>query len=164
MTEYINGGALWGIIKSESLDSQYLWSQRVSFGKDTASGMAYLHLIIIIHRDLNSQSCLVHENRNMVVATLRCLNLGSMRRVCLKVCIAWRSQTTRSSTQWWTTPTGWHQRMMNDDRMCECRTWLSAWHYRLWPQCKGFPGLFLSKLSPTFLPHHCVLLWRGPLL
>jgi LIM domain kinase 1 len=24
MTEYINGGALWGIIKSESLDSQYL--------------------------------------------------------------------------------------------------------------------------------------------
>lgn len=88
MTEYIKGGALWGIIKSESLDSQYLWSQRVSFDKDTASGMAYLHLIIIIHRDLNSQSCLVHENRNMVVATLRCLNLGSMRRVCLKVCIA----------------------------------------------------------------------------
>ncbi|KAK2117336.1 LIM domain kinase 1 [Saguinus oedipus] len=60
ITEYIKGGTLRDIIKS--MDSQYPWSQRVSFAKDIASGMAYLHSMSIIHRDLNSHNCLVRES------------------------------------------------------------------------------------------------------
>uniref|UniRef100_K7FEW4 LIM domain kinase 1 n=1 Tax=Pelodiscus sinensis TaxID=13735 RepID=K7FEW4_PELSI len=66
ITEYIKGGTLRGIIKN--MDSQYPWSQRVSFAKDIASGMAYLHSMNIIHRDLNTHNCLVRENRSVVVA------------------------------------------------------------------------------------------------
>uniref|UniRef100_A0A8D0HI56 LIM domain kinase 1 n=1 Tax=Sphenodon punctatus TaxID=8508 RepID=A0A8D0HI56_SPHPU len=66
ITEYIKGGTLRGIIKG--MDSQYPWSQRISFAKDIASGMAYLHSMNIIHRDLNSHNCLVRENKNVVVA------------------------------------------------------------------------------------------------
>ncbi|ETE73706.1 LIM domain kinase 1, partial [Ophiophagus hannah] len=66
ITEYIKGGTLRGIIKS--MDSQYPWSQRVSFAKDIASGMAYLHSMNIIHRDLNTHNCLVRENKSVVVA------------------------------------------------------------------------------------------------
>ncbi|XP_038014292.1 LIM domain kinase 1 isoform X1 [Motacilla alba alba] len=66
ITEYIKGGTLRSLIKS--MDSQYPWSQRVSFAKDIAAGMAYLHSMNIIHRDLNSHNCLVRENKSVVVA------------------------------------------------------------------------------------------------
>jgi len=33
----------------------------ISFAKDIASGLAYLHGRSIIHRDLNSNNCLVRE-------------------------------------------------------------------------------------------------------
>ncbi|NXQ54116.1 LIMK1 kinase, partial [Anthoscopus minutus] len=66
ITEYIKGGTLRSLIKS--MDSHYPWSQRVGFAKDIAAGMAYLHSMNIIHRDLNSHNCLVRENKSVVVA------------------------------------------------------------------------------------------------
>uniref|UniRef100_A0A8C9STU8 LIM domain kinase 1 n=1 Tax=Scleropages formosus TaxID=113540 RepID=A0A8C9STU8_SCLFO len=59
IAEYIKGGTLREIIKK--MDSKYPWNQRVSFAKDIAAGMAYLHSMNIIHRDLNSHNCLVRE-------------------------------------------------------------------------------------------------------
>ncbi|KAI1902855.1 hypothetical protein AGOR_G00020580 [Albula goreensis] len=66
IAEYIKGGTLREIIKK--MDSKYPWKQRVSFAKDIAAGMTYLHSMNIIHRDLNSHNCLVRENKSVVVA------------------------------------------------------------------------------------------------
>ncbi|XP_043976300.1 LIM domain kinase 1a [Gambusia affinis] len=66
IAEYIKGGTLREIIKK--MDSNFPWNQRVSFGKDIAAGMAYLHSMNIIHRDLNSHNCLVREDHTVVVA------------------------------------------------------------------------------------------------
>uniref|UniRef100_A0A3Q3GB38 LIM domain kinase 1 n=1 Tax=Kryptolebias marmoratus TaxID=37003 RepID=A0A3Q3GB38_KRYMA len=66
IAEYIKGGTLREIIKK--MDSNYPWNQRVSFAKDIAAGMTYLHSMNIIHRDLNSHNCLVREDNTVVVA------------------------------------------------------------------------------------------------
>ncbi|XP_014858218.1 PREDICTED: LIM domain kinase 1-like isoform X3 [Poecilia mexicana] len=66
IAEYIKGGTLREIIKK--MDSNFPWNQRVSFAKDIAAGMAYLHSMNIIHRDLNSHNCLVREDHTVVVA------------------------------------------------------------------------------------------------
>ncbi|XP_024910610.1 LIM domain kinase 1a isoform X2 [Cynoglossus semilaevis] len=66
IAEYIKGGTLREIIKK--MDSNYPWNQRVSFAKDIAAGMSYLHSMNIIHRDLNSHNCLVREDNTVVVA------------------------------------------------------------------------------------------------
>ncbi|CAF94529.1 unnamed protein product, partial [Tetraodon nigroviridis] len=59
VTEYIKGGTLGEIIKK--MDSNFPWNLRVSFATDIAAGMAYVHSMNIIHRDLNSFNCLVQE-------------------------------------------------------------------------------------------------------
>ncbi|XP_058806357.1 LIM domain kinase 1 isoform X2 [Phymastichus coffea] len=66
VTEFISGGTLRGLLHdtSETLP----WEQRTSFAKDIAAGMAYLHSMNIIHRDLNSHNCLVREDKTVVVA------------------------------------------------------------------------------------------------
>ncbi|XP_032901967.1 LIM domain kinase 1 isoform X1 [Amblyraja radiata] len=66
ITEYIKGGTLRSIIKD--LDTPLSWDHRVSFARDIAEGMSYLHSMNIIHRDLNSHNCLVRENKTLVVA------------------------------------------------------------------------------------------------
>ncbi|KAK4017925.1 hypothetical protein OUZ56_000001 [Daphnia magna] len=44
------------------------WEQRVSFSKDIAAGMVYLLSKSIMHRDLNSNNCLVKEDCSVMVA------------------------------------------------------------------------------------------------
>uniref|UniRef100_A0A674N5R0 LIM domain kinase 2 n=1 Tax=Takifugu rubripes TaxID=31033 RepID=A0A674N5R0_TAKRU len=55
ITEFIEGGTLKDFIRDTD---PFPWEQRVSFAKSIASGMAYLHSMSIIHRDLNSHNCL----------------------------------------------------------------------------------------------------------
>ncbi|XP_015927696.1 LIM domain kinase 1 isoform X2 [Parasteatoda tepidariorum] len=66
LTEFLSGGTLQDFIHDKSVDIS--WLQRVNFSKDIASGMAYLHSKNIIHRDLNSNNCLVREDKSVVVA------------------------------------------------------------------------------------------------
>ncbi|KAM9810391.1 LIM domain kinase 2 [Neosynchiropus ocellatus] len=65
ITEYIEGGTLKDFIRDTD---PFPWEQRVSFAKSIASGMAYLHSMCIIHRDLNSPNCLVKPDNTVVVA------------------------------------------------------------------------------------------------
>lgn len=66
VTEYIAGGTLRGLL--HDTNEPLPWEQRTSFAKDIAAGMAYLHSMNIIHRDLNSHNCLVREDKTVVVA------------------------------------------------------------------------------------------------
>nr|XP_020473727.1 LIM domain kinase 1-like [Monopterus albus] len=66
VSEYIRGGTLRETIIK--MDKDFPWSIRVGYAKDIAAGMAYLHSMNVIHRDLNSHNCLVRENQSVVVA------------------------------------------------------------------------------------------------
>ncbi|XP_040006212.1 LIM domain kinase 1-like isoform X2 [Xiphias gladius] len=66
VSEYIQGGTLRETIIK--MDKDFPWNIRVGFAKDIAAGMAYLHSMNVIHRDLNSHNCLVRENQSVVVA------------------------------------------------------------------------------------------------
>ncbi|KAM9728326.1 LIM domain kinase 1-like [Menidia menidia] len=66
VSEYIQGGTLRETIVK--MEKDFPWSTRVSYAKDIAAGMAYLHSMNVIHRDLNSYNCLVREDQSVVVA------------------------------------------------------------------------------------------------
>uniref|UniRef100_A0AAY4BHZ4 LIM domain kinase 1 n=1 Tax=Denticeps clupeoides TaxID=299321 RepID=A0AAY4BHZ4_9TELE len=66
ISEFVQGGTLREAINR--MDSKFPWNRRVSYAKDIAAGMAYLHSMNVIHRDLNSYNCLVRENHTVVVA------------------------------------------------------------------------------------------------
>ncbi|XP_037543847.1 LIM domain kinase 1 [Nematolebias whitei] len=66
VSEYIQGGTLRETIIK--MDEGFPWSIKVGYAKDIAAGMAYLHSMNVIHRDLNSYNCLVRENQSVVVA------------------------------------------------------------------------------------------------
>ncbi|XP_073916625.1 LIM domain kinase 2 isoform X2 [Castor canadensis] len=53
---------------SSTLQDRFPWQQKVRFAKGIASGMAYLHSMCIIHRDLNSHNCLIKLDKTVVVA------------------------------------------------------------------------------------------------
>ncbi|XP_036132650.1 LIM domain kinase 2 isoform X1 [Molossus molossus] len=65
LTEYIEGGTLKDFVRSVD---PLPWQQKVRFAKGIASGMAYLHSMCIIHRDLNSHNCLIKLDKTVVVA------------------------------------------------------------------------------------------------
>ncbi|XP_016794489.1 LIM domain kinase 2 isoform X6 [Pan troglodytes] len=65
LTEYIEGGTLKDFLRSMD---PFPWQQKVRFAKGIASGMAYLHSMCIIHRDLNSHNCLIKLDKTVVVA------------------------------------------------------------------------------------------------
>ncbi|KAF2362807.1 Protein kinase domain [Trinorchestia longiramus] len=67
VTEHIAGGTLQSIIR-DSTDATLPYTRCVAFARDIAAGMDYLHMHGIIHRDLNSQNCLVRANDSVVVA------------------------------------------------------------------------------------------------
>lgn len=70
ITEYVAGGTLASFLHDATKPLQPLtWSERIRFASDIARGMDYLHSRSIIHRDLNSQNCLVRNpERTVVVA------------------------------------------------------------------------------------------------
>lgn len=66
VTEFIEGGTLKDLLQNKSLT--LTWLQKVKMAKDISSGMAYLHSMDIIHRDLNSNNCLCRADQTVVVA------------------------------------------------------------------------------------------------
>ncbi|KAM7398187.1 hypothetical protein PAMA_006198 [Pampus argenteus] len=87
ISEYIQGGTLRETIMK--MDKDFPWTVRVSYAKDVAAGMAYLHSMNVIHRDLNSYNCLVKEDQSVVVA-----DFGLARLV-----LAERNQSKTSSLE-----------------------------------------------------------------
>ncbi|KAL1791368.1 LIM domain kinase 2 isoform X1 [Sigmodon hispidus] len=65
LTEYIEGGTLKDFLCNVD---PFPWQQKVRFAKGISSGMAYLHSMCIIHRDLNSHNCLIKLDKTVVVA------------------------------------------------------------------------------------------------
>ena len=78
LTEYISGGTLKELIHDKTRHLR--WEKRVNFARDISSGMSYLHSMNIIHRDLNSQNCLVKENGSVVVADFGLARIISSNR------------------------------------------------------------------------------------
>eukprot|EP00040_Diaphanoeca_grandis_P035382 m.222338 g.222338 ORF g.222338 m.222338 type:complete len:1048 (+) comp33371_c0_seq6:308-3451(+) len=66
VTELMDGGSLRVLLLNATLT--LTWEQRVSFAKDIARGMKYLHEKETIHRDLKADNCFVDGNLRVKVA------------------------------------------------------------------------------------------------
>ncbi|KAL9981608.1 hypothetical protein ACROYT_G010334 [Oculina patagonica] len=79
ITEYISGGTLRRVLKDKG--KQLSWLQRIKFAKDIAAGMAYLHSMDVMHRDLNSKNCLVETDKESGEMTVVVADFGLARVV-----------------------------------------------------------------------------------
>lgn len=66
ITEYVAGGTLRELL--QDCNSPLSWDKRTKLACDIAAGLAYLHRMNVIHRDLNSHNCLVREDKTVIVA------------------------------------------------------------------------------------------------
>ncbi|KAL4223550.1 LIM domain kinase 1 [Mactra antiquata] len=66
VTEFIANGTLKDLLQDTTITLS--WLQKVKMAGDISSGMAYLHSMDIIHRDLNSNNCLCRPDGSIVVA------------------------------------------------------------------------------------------------
>lgn len=78
LTEFIAGGTLREMIHDPDLSLR--WDRRLGFARDISAGMTYLHSMNIIHRDLNSQNCLVKDTGTVVVADFGLARIISSNR------------------------------------------------------------------------------------
>lgn len=57
VTEYIDGGTLWKLLKNRS--KSFPWMARLNVAVEIAKAMTFLHAKNIAHRDLKSENVLV---------------------------------------------------------------------------------------------------------
>ncbi|XP_018650573.1 protein kinase [Schistosoma mansoni] len=67
ITEYIEKGSLHSLCL-DKIRYSFDWIKIITFGRDIASGMAYLHKHDVIHRDLTTNNCLVRQDDSVVVS------------------------------------------------------------------------------------------------
>jgi LIM domain kinase 1 len=65
ITEYVEGGTLWKLVKNKS--KPLTWLVRTSFALDVSKAIAYLHARNIIHRDLKCKNLLVEKSTHVKV-------------------------------------------------------------------------------------------------
>lgn len=69
MTAYVGGGHMRMVIdrNASAAGVPLTWPLRMAMAHDIARGISYLHFKHIIHRDLTSTNCLVHEDSLSIV-------------------------------------------------------------------------------------------------
>uniref|UniRef100_A0A9J8BX51 LIM domain kinase 2 n=2 Tax=Cyprinus carpio TaxID=7962 RepID=A0A9J8BX51_CYPCA len=167
ITEFIEGGTLKDFIRDTD---SFPWEQRVSFAKSISSGMAYLHSMSIIHRDLNSHNCLVKLDNTVVVADFglsrlimedkvkqptpdKPTNKKTVRKEGIKLFrrIDRKKRYTVVGNPYWMAP-----EMLNGHLNVSClfHFHLSLFFLLCLPRTLDF-GLNVRKFIEKFLPEHC---------
>jgi len=62
LSEFVNGGTLQEVIRGQNT-LQLSWDDYLNIALDISKGMAYLHHLFIIHRDLNSKNIVMKRHR-----------------------------------------------------------------------------------------------------